>query len=269
MHDNGRNPAQRPAMPTEPTQPTDDLMHAPHAPITAYYGSEKERAGFLRDIFDRTAADYDRVERVLALGTGTWYRRSALRRAGLAPGMRVVDVGFGTGLLAGQAIAVIGHADLLTGIDPSPAMMGASPLAHQVRLLEGRAESIPLPDASADFVSMGYALRHVGDVSAAFAEFVRVLKPGGRLCLLEITKPEGRLRTALLKAYMRGWVPLAARLAGAGAHTPRVWRYYWDSIEACAPPERILAALRAAGLAEVHRHVELGVFSEYQARKPA
>jgi len=251
--------------PNNSTEP----VRAPHQPIAGYYQTEAERAGFLREIFDSTAADYDRVERTLALGSGPWYRRRALERAGLQRGMQVVDVGFGTGLVATQAIGIIGSPDLLTGVDPSPAMMGASPLVSKVRLVEGKAERIPLPDACADFISMGYALRHISDLSAAFSEFHRVLKPGGRLCVLEITKPESRLGTAMLKGYMRGWVPLMAKLSGAGAHTPRIWRYYWDSIEACAPPERILDTLRAAGLAEANRYVELGIFSEYRARKPA
>lgn len=253
---------------TASNDPTDPVR-APHQPIAGYYQTEAERAGFLREIFDSTAADYDRVERTLALGSGPWYRRRALERAGLQRGMQVVDVGFGTGLVAAQAIDIIGSPDLLTGVDPSPAMMGASPLVSKVKLVEGKAERIPLPDACADFISMGYALRHISDLSAAFNEFHRVLKPGGRLCVLEITKPESRLGTAVLKGYMRGWVPLMAKLTGAGAHTPRIWRYYWDSIEACAPPERILDTLRAAGLAEANRYVELGIFSEYRARKPA
>lgn len=250
------------------SEPEPPVVHAPHEPLADYDRSAAERAGFLRRIFDDTAPDDDRIERYLALGSGPWYRRQALLRAGLAPGMRVVDVGFGIGLVAQQAITIIGGAALLTGVDPSPGMMGASPLASQVRLVEGRAEAIPLPDASADFISMGYALRHIGDVQAAFAEFRRVLKPGGRVCVLEITQPQSRLGTALLRGYLRGWVPLAARLSGSTRHTPEIWRYYWDSIEACAPPARILETLRAAGLVDVNRHVELGVFSEYQARKP-
>ncbi|MFT4233725.1 MAG: hypothetical protein QM607_01765, partial [Microbacterium sp.] len=64
-----------------------DPLRAPHPPLSPYYGSEAERAAFLRQIFDGTAADYDRVERTLALGSGPWYRRRALERAGLARGM--------------------------------------------------------------------------------------------------------------------------------------------------------------------------------------
>ncbi|MEO8249503.1 MAG: methyltransferase domain-containing protein, partial [Burkholderiales bacterium] len=182
-------------------------------------------------------------------------------------GMSVLDVGFGTGLVAAEAIRLVGGAQFVTGVDPSPGMMQASPLAEQVELHVGRAEALPFADASFDFVSMGYALRHIGDLSAAFAEFERVLKPGGRLCLLEITKPETSIATWLLKTYMRHGVPLMAKWSGAQSSTPRIWRYYWDSIEACAPPARILATLAAAGLIHVDRHTELGVFSEYRAQK--
>ena len=268
-HNGAQNPLPDAMHSPHDTRSSTEPLHAPHAPLAPYYANEAERAGFIGEIFERTAADYDRVERTLALGSGPWYRRRALERAGLAANMRVVDVGFGTGLVAAQAIQIIGDAALLTGIDPSAAMMGASPLAGRVQLLQGKAEAIPLPDACADFVSMGYALRHVGDLGAAFAEFRRVLKPGGRVCVLEITKPEGRIASGLLKAWMRGWVPLAARLSGSAAQTPRIWRYYWDSIEACAPPARILETMRAAGLVQVERHVELGIFSEYRAQAPA
>ena len=253
--------SQQPDLPPAAPAP----VHQPHAPLTAYYGDENERAGFLRGIFDSTAADYDRVERMLAFGTGPGYRGKALERAGLQRGMQVLDVGFGTGLLAAQAIRIVGDPALVTGVDPSPGMMQASPLLEKVRLLQGKAEKLPVPDASVDFVSMGYALRHVGDVEAAFSEFHRVLRPGGRVCILEITKPESALGTALLKGYMRGWVPTLAWLSRARAHTPRMWRYYWDSIEACAPPAQILATLQGCGFAGARRHVELGIFSEYQA----
>jgi demethylmenaquinone methyltransferase/2-methoxy-6-polyprenyl-1,4-benzoquinol methylase len=69
---------------------------------------------------------------------------------------------------------------------------------------------------------------------------------------------------------MRGIVPVLARLSGSGAETARLWRYYWDSIDACAPPARVLETLRAAGFKTAHQHIEtrvLSMFSEYQAEK--
>jgi len=136
-----------------------------------------------------------------------------------------------------------------------------------VQLVEGRAEALPQADASQDFVSMGYALRHIADVSAAFSEFHRVLRPGGRLVVLEISKPSGRLASWALKAYMRGIVPLIARFVSRQRDTAHLWRYYWDTIEACIPPARVLEALRKAGFDDVKRHVELGIFSEYTGIK--
>lgn len=68
-------------------------VQAPHPPLTDYYQTELDRQAYLRKIFDDTAADYDRIESMLAFGTGPRYRRQALERAGLKPGMRVLDVG--------------------------------------------------------------------------------------------------------------------------------------------------------------------------------
>jgi demethylmenaquinone methyltransferase/2-methoxy-6-polyprenyl-1,4-benzoquinol methylase len=137
-----------------------------------------------------------------------------------------------------------------------------------VSLVRGAAEDIPAPPGAADFVVMGYALRHVADLSVAFREFFRVLAPCGRVCLLEITSPEGAVRRMVLKAYLRGVVPRMARLLGTHCDMPELMRYYWDTIEACAAPRAIEESLRGAGFVEVSRHVEFGVFSEYCARKP-
>jgi demethylmenaquinone methyltransferase/2-methoxy-6-polyprenyl-1,4-benzoquinol methylase len=245
----------------------DDAVHAPHPPLKAYFPSESERRGWVRGIFDRTADDYERIEGAMALGTGAWYRRQALARGGLAPGMRVVDVGTGTGLVAREAVRIVGDPRAVTGVDPSAGMRRNAHLPEGVRLLEGAAEAIPLPDASADFLSMGYALRHISDLAVAFREFHRVLAPGGAVCILEITPPASRLGRAALKAYLRGFVPLLARAIARSADTPRLMRYYWDTIEACVPPASVLATLAHAGFADCTRHVELGIFSEYRAVK--
>jgi demethylmenaquinone methyltransferase/2-methoxy-6-polyprenyl-1,4-benzoquinol methylase len=161
--------------------PSDDIVHAPHPLLTHYYASEEERHGFVCQMFDSTASDYDRIERLLALGSGPWYRGQALERAGLKAGMRIVDIGIGTGLVAREAVKLVGDPSLVLGVDPSIGMMANARLPIGVQLVGGRAEAIPFPSASFDFLSMGYALRHVGDLSAAFGEFHRILKPGGRL----------------------------------------------------------------------------------------
>lgn len=249
------------------TLPTSYPVRAPHAPLTDYYQSEQDRQAYLREIFDNTAPDYDRIEAMLAWGTGSRYRRDALVRAGLKPGMKVLDVGVGTGLVAAQACLLTGDPALVTGVDPSPGMMAASSLPQTMTLIEGRAEALPFPDNHFDFLSMGYALRHIGDLSVAFTEFERVLKPGGRLCILEITQAKSPVGRWLLKNYMRGLIPLLTRFISKQKRSVTMWRYFWDTIEACVPPEQVLATLRATGLMQVKRHLELGIFSEYQAIK--
>ena len=244
-------------------------MPAPHPPLVRYYDSEAQRRDWIRNIFDHAAVDYDRVERLLGLGTGSWYRRRALRRAGLMRGMRVVDVGTGTGLVACEAAALAGDPALVVGVDPSVGMVAHARVPAGLRLLPGTAEAIPLPDGSVDFLSMGYALRHISDLAAAFAEFHRVLCPGGRLCILEITQPESAAGRACLKFYLRGAVPAIAALVSRHPETPKLMRYYWDTIAACVPPAFILQALSEAGFIDVDRHREAAVFSEYRAGKPA
>jgi demethylmenaquinone methyltransferase / 2-methoxy-6-polyprenyl-1,4-benzoquinol methylase len=249
-------------MTVQPSKPIE-----PHPILTEHYGNIREKRDWLKSIFDDTAQDYDRVERWLALGSGRWYRRQALLRAGLAPGMIVADVACGTGLIAREALKIVGDSGRVVGIDPSPGMLKLASDSINIETRSGRAEAIPAEDASADFLSLGYALRHVDDLAPAFAEFHRVLKPGGRVCILEITSPESRVRRWCLEAYMRVVSGVFCRIAGKSKRTTELWRYYWETIDQCVRPEAVLQALRDAGFRDVKRGVQLGVFSEYTGTK--
>ncbi len=233
----------------------------------AYWRREDERVALTRRLFDDTAGDYNRIEKLIGFGSGSWYRRQALLRAGLKEGMRVLDVAAGTGLVTREAVRLAGEPTLVWALDPSPGMLAQARRTLAVPTLLALGESMPCRDGQFDFVAMGYALRHLADLDVVFAEFYRVLAPGGRVCVLEITKPPSRAATALLKAYMRTFVPLVARLLARRRDTPLLWRYYWDTIDACVPPEAVLAALRRAGFADASRYVELGIFSEYTGTK--
>jgi demethylmenaquinone methyltransferase/2-methoxy-6-polyprenyl-1,4-benzoquinol methylase len=255
-------------MTTQSGIPRDDIVHAPHPPLTEYYDREEDRREWVGKQFDNTASDYDRMERILGLGTGSLYRRKMLERAGLKPGMQMLDIGMGTGLVTKQAVRILGDASKVTGVDPSAGMIRNAKLPAGVTVVEGRAEQIPLSTAGYDFLSMGYSLRHISDLSVAFAEFHRVLKPGGKVCLLEITHPEGRIATALLKGYCKYAVPSLAKLIAKNKDTALLWRYYWDTIEACAAPVKVQHTLESAGFVNVRRTVDLGIFSTYMADKP-
>ncbi|MEK6703806.1 MAG: class I SAM-dependent methyltransferase [Planctomycetota bacterium] len=240
----------------------------PHPYLTQHYRDGGEKRAWLQSIFDDTAHDYDRVERWLALGSGRWYRRQALKRAGLGAGMIVADVACGTGLVAREAVGIVGQGGRVVGIDPSPGMLKHARDAVNIEVRSGRAEAIPEASDTFDFLSMGYALRHVDDLGSAFNEFGRVLKPGGRVCILEITSPDSRAGRLLMASYMRVISGICCRIGGRSKRTRELWQYYWDTIDQCVRPEAVMGALAAAGFTDVRRVVPLGMFSEYTATKP-
>jgi demethylmenaquinone methyltransferase/2-methoxy-6-polyprenyl-1,4-benzoquinol methylase len=180
--------------------------------------------------------------------------------------MRVLDIATGTGLVAREALALVGPSGAVVGLDPSAGMLQEArkmPLA----LVRGLGERLPFADASFDFASMGFALRHVADLDALLAEIGRVLRPGGACCILEITRPRSAAATIPLRLFMTRIVPALARIGGRSDRAERLMNFYWDTIDACVPPETVLSALVRSGLSGSRRMVSLGIFSEYVATR--
>jgi demethylmenaquinone methyltransferase/2-methoxy-6-polyprenyl-1,4-benzoquinol methylase len=192
-----------------------------------------------------------------------------LRRAGLAPGQRVLDVATGTGLVAREALGILGRPQDVIGLDLSAGMLREARAGLAIALLQARAEALPLADGSIDLVTMGYALRHVPDLVLAFSEFRRVLRPGGRVLLLEIDQPSSPVALAALRFYLGRLGPVLSRLIGRGRKDQRMMQYFWDTIDACVPPETIEAALGQAGFTGIGCDVQLGIFRAYGAKRPA
>jgi demethylmenaquinone methyltransferase/2-methoxy-6-polyprenyl-1,4-benzoquinol methylase len=235
---------------------------APHPTLPAYFHDERERRTLVDHLFDVSAAHYDAVIGAMSFGSGRWYRGDALRRAGLVPGMDVLDLATGTGIVA-KAAASLTSPDRVTGIDPSQGMLEQARKVAPLRYVRGFAEHLPFRDASFDFLSMGYALRHMADLRTTFAEAHRVLRPGGRLLLLEITPPRSRAGLLATRLYLGTVVPVLTGALTRSREARRLFHYYWDTIQHCVPPETILTALREAGFARAERNVVLGIFSEY------
>jgi demethylmenaquinone methyltransferase / 2-methoxy-6-polyprenyl-1,4-benzoquinol methylase len=244
-------------------------MTAPHPTIATRYRADGDKPAYLRGLFDRAAPHYDRINGFGFLWSGGLYRRRCLLRAGLRPGMDVLDVACGTGPVTRAIAGVLRGQGAVIGIDPSAGMLAvARRRLPGIEFREGHAEALPAPAASADLVTMGFALRHVGELEAAFREFRRVLRPAGRVLVLEVSRPRTRVGLLLARTYFRDVLPLLTRLFTGSRDAREMMRYYWETIDACVPPDTILAALRAVGFANVQRRTELGIFSAFTAQAP-
>jgi demethylmenaquinone methyltransferase/2-methoxy-6-polyprenyl-1,4-benzoquinol methylase len=131
------------------------------------------------------------------------------------------------------------------------------------RFVEALGEALAIRGESFDLLTMGYALRHVSDLRAAFREYHRVLKPGGRVVIMEIAVPQSAFRKRLLGWYMGRVIPLVVRLGTRSRDAEQMMRYYWDTTANCVPPATIMQALRDAGFRDVRRDVQWGMLCEY------
>jgi demethylmenaquinone methyltransferase/2-methoxy-6-polyprenyl-1,4-benzoquinol methylase len=237
----------------------------PHPTLDRYYSDSAQRPEAVNRLFDAGAPYYERVCNVMSFGTGEQYRGEALVRAGLKPGMRILDVATGTGLVLRSAARITGPGGLAIGLDPSSGMLKQCRESSPAPLIRGRGEGLPFADGTFDMISMGYGLRHVADLNDLFAEYRRVLKPQGRVLILELTQPSSRFSRTLNRWFLGSIVPALAYVSTGSADARRMMDYFWDTIESCVPPATILGAMAAAGFRGATRTVKGGVLSEYVA----
>jgi demethylmenaquinone methyltransferase/2-methoxy-6-polyprenyl-1,4-benzoquinol methylase len=239
-----------------------------HESLPQYYGPDAARPGYVRELFDQAAPDYEWINSVMSFGTGKAYRLYALRSAGLAAGMKVLDIASGTGLVARAAAAVVGSNGLVVGLDPSRGMLSQQRPGPRTFLIQGRGEALPLQSGRFDFISLGYGLRHVADLVALFTECARLLAPGGRLLILEFASARPGHSTWAGRLYLKWVVPTLTWWGKRRAASQKVMQYCWDTVEHAAAPEAVLDAMRRAGLVEAAHRDRFGMLAEFSARKP-
>lgn len=239
----------------------------PHPPLQEHYATESERRQFISTLFDETASEYDWITWAMSLGSGQWYRTQALLRAGLTQGMQVLDIAVGSGQVAKLAVSLTGPSGLVIGLDRSFNMLKEAEKNVSIPLVRASAEQLPFADNTFDFLSMGYALRHVDDLHQTFREYLRVLKPKGILLILELTKPQSRPLYWCTRMYLEHLIPVLVRLKTGKRQSAILIKYLWNTIDHCVAPTDILDAIIASGFVHTHRRQQWGFFSEYTAIK--
>jgi demethylmenaquinone methyltransferase / 2-methoxy-6-polyprenyl-1,4-benzoquinol methylase len=206
-------------------------------------------------MFDAIAGHYDLLNHLLSAGIDRRWRRQAIRSLALTGRERVLDVCTGTGDLAIAARAATPPAARVIGIDFAAAMLRVAlqklrdaALTDAVALLRGDASAIPLADRSVDAATIGFGIRNVEHTAAACAELFRVLKPGGRIAILEFAIPPTPIVKAAYLAYFHHVLPRIGRLV---SRHRAAYGYLPASVGAFASPDEFVTILRHAGFADI------------------
>jgi demethylmenaquinone methyltransferase/2-methoxy-6-polyprenyl-1,4-benzoquinol methylase len=205
-------------------------------------GDDKVRA--VRQMFDTIAPRYDLVNRIMTFGLDVRWRKRSVRELGLTNGSVVLDLACGTGDFCRE----LDRAGLcVVGADLSYGMLAAA--RTDAPLMQADILRLPVPDGSIDGVTCGFALRNLVELPAFFAELARVLRPGGRIALLEVAQPDNRLLRAGHGFYFGKVVP---RIGGL-LSDPAAYRYLPKSVAYLPEPPTMLQMLRDVGFQAVRR----------------
>lgn len=203
-----------------------------------------DKTASVRAMFDTIAPRYDLVNRVMTFRMDVGWRRRALDMLGLAPGARVLDLATGTGDLAAE-MASRGLVPI--GADLSFGMLAAAPTPFPRVQADGVA--LPFPDGALDGATCGFALRNFTDLAATVAELGRVVRPGGRLALLEVAEPPNPIMRMGHGIYFGRVVPVIGGILSNG----RAYSYLPRSVEYLPEPAELLDVVRDSGFRDVDR----------------
>jgi demethylmenaquinone methyltransferase/2-methoxy-6-polyprenyl-1,4-benzoquinol methylase len=204
----------------------------------------------VRSMFDRIAPVYDAMNRVMTAGLDRRWRRATVA-AVVRPGDRVLDAACGTGDLALAARDAGGR---VTGLDFSPAMLErARRKDAAIEWVQGDALALPFADGSFDAATVGFGVRNLDDLAAGLRELRRVLRPGGRLGVLEITRPRGPLRL-FYSLWFDRVVPLLGKVLPGGA----AYAYLPASVRRFPGPDELARLLEQSGFGSVSYRLYAG-----------
>lgn len=238
------------------------LAQDPHA--------DADKARKVQAMFGAIARSYDLNNRVHSFWQDQRWRRAAVRAAGVIPAARVLDVACGTGDLA-QAFADAG-AQSVTGVDFTPEMLDIArhkAAAHHPHIAyeAGDAMALRFADATFDIVSIAFGIRNVQQPTRALAEFARVLRPGGRLVVLEFAEPANPLVRAGSALYTKHVMPWTATMIAADRSG--AYRYLPRSVCTFMDPAAFVQHMREAGFADItEAPLSLGICRIYRGIRP-
>jgi demethylmenaquinone methyltransferase / 2-methoxy-6-polyprenyl-1,4-benzoquinol methylase len=213
--------------------------------------------GQVRAMFDRIAGVYDRMNRVMTAGLDCEWRRRAADLAQVGPGDRALDVATGTGDLALELAARVGPGGEVVGSDFSEQMLArarAKAGGAQVRFEWGNALALPYESASFDAATVGFGARNFADLGRGVAEMARVVRPGGRVVVLEITTPQRPPLSWFYALWFDRAVPALGRLAG----DPDAYTYLPSSVRRFPEPRELAALMAGCGLGRIRWVITAG-----------